>query len=76
MFQRARGRFEALITVIDEVLAAPEPEPVPHPHDRVVSLHRQRRAGSVQARELHCLCPVRRAAEPPDPRLRRDRVGG
>ena len=51
------------MAIVDDVLAAdPEPSP-PHPHDRTVALSIQRRGGSVAARELHCLCPVRPAPE-------------
>jgi hypothetical protein len=71
MFQRTRERFEALLAIVDEILAAdPEPAP-PHPHDRTVSLRIERRGGTVAAREMHCLCPVRPAPE----RAWRTRVG-
>jgi hypothetical protein len=69
MFQRTKQRFEALMALVDEVLAD-DPPAVSHPHDRTVSLRRQRRAGAVAAREMHCLCPVR----PPAGRGRRDRA--
>jgi hypothetical protein len=63
MFHRTRERFEALMALLDDILAA-DPEPsAPHPHDRTVSLRIERRGGSVGAREMHCLCPVRPAPE-------------
>jgi hypothetical protein len=71
MFQRTRERFEALMALVDDILAAdPEPSP-PHPHDRTVSLRIERRGGSIGPREMHCLCPVRPAPE----RAWRTRVG-
>jgi hypothetical protein len=69
MFQRTKHRFEALLALVDEVLADDPPAP-PHPHARTVSLRLQRRPGTVAPREMHCLCPVRPAAE----RGRSDRV--
>ena len=69
MFQRAKQRFEAVMALVDEVLADDPPAPV-HPHERTVALRLQRRAGAVTPREMHCLCPVRAAAE----RRRDDRV--
>jgi hypothetical protein len=75
MFLRTRERLEALMDLVDDILAAdpdPDPEPAPHhPHDRTVSLRLERRGGSVAAREMHCLCPVRPARE----RVWRTRVG-
>jgi hypothetical protein len=75
MFLRTRERFETLMALVDDILAAdsdPDPEPEPrHPHDRTVSLRLDRRDGSVRAREMHCLCPVRPAPE----RAWRTRVG-
>ena len=69
MFQRTKQRFEALMALVDEVLADQPPAPG-HPHDRTVSLHLQRRGGAVVPREMHCVCPVRPAAQ----RGRRDRI--
>jgi hypothetical protein len=70
MFLRMKERFEAVMGLVDDILAA-DPEPAPsHPHDRTVSLHIARRGGSVTAREMHCLCPVR----PAPGRTRRTRV--
>jgi hypothetical protein len=72
MFLRTKERFEALMALVDDILAA-DPEPLPsHPHDRTVSLRIERRGGSIPPREMHCLCPVRRAPE----RAWRTRVGG
>jgi len=49
--------------LVDQVLAdAPEPAAA-HPHDRTVSLRMQRRAGSTDPRDTHCLCPVRPGPE-------------
>ena len=62
MFQRTKQRFEALMALVDEVLADEPPAP-PHPHDRTVSLRLQRRPGTVTPREMHCLCPVRPAPQ-------------
>jgi hypothetical protein len=69
MFQRTKQRFEALMALVDEVLADDPPASL-HPHDRTVSLRPPRRAGAVAPRETHCLCPVRPAAG----RDRRDRI--
>jgi hypothetical protein len=67
MFLRMNERFEAVMDLVDDILAAdpdPDPEPAPpHPHDRTVALRIERRPGSVAAREMHCLCPVRPASE-------------
>jgi hypothetical protein len=79
MFLRMRERFEAVMDLVDDILAAdPDADPDPdlepalsHPHDRTVSLRLERRGGSVAARDMHCLCPVRPAAE----RARRTPVG-
>jgi hypothetical protein len=73
MFQRTKQRFEALMALVDEVLADDPPAP-PHPHDRTVSLRLQRRGGAVTPREMHCLCPVRPTAR--EDRRRGDRVPG
>jgi hypothetical protein len=71
MFLRIRERFEAMMDLVDDILAA-DPDPAPaHPHDRTVSLQIARRDGSVATREMHCLCPVRPAPE----RAWRTRVG-
>jgi hypothetical protein len=71
MFLRTRERFEALMAIVDDILAA-DPDPAPaHPHDRTVSLRLERRGGSVRPREMHCLCPVRPAPQ----RAWRTRVG-
>jgi hypothetical protein len=69
MFQRTKQRFEALMALVDDVLADDPPAPS-HPHDRSVSLRLRRRGGAVAPREMHCLCPVRPAAQ----RHRRDRA--
>jgi hypothetical protein len=62
-----RARFEAVMDLVDDILAADpdsDPEPAPsHPHDRTVALRIERRGGSVAPREMHCLCPVRPAGE-------------
>jgi hypothetical protein len=62
-----RARFEAVMDLVDDILAADpdsDSEPAPsHPHDRTVALRIERRGGSVAPREMHCLCPVRHAAE-------------
>jgi hypothetical protein len=59
MFLRTKERFEALMAIVDDILAA-DPEPPPsHPHDRTASLRIERRGGSLPPREMHCLCPVR-----------------
>jgi hypothetical protein len=71
MFQRAKQRFEALMALVDDVLAdEPQPAAAPHPHERTVSLRVARRVGAVAPREMHCLCPVR----PPGAAPRRDHV--
>jgi hypothetical protein len=63
MFLRMKERFEAVMDLVDDILAA-DPEPAPsHPHDRTVSLRIERRGGSVTPRDMHCLCPVRPAPE-------------
>jgi hypothetical protein len=65
MFLRMKERFEAVMDLVDDILAADpdadhEPAP-PHPHERTVSLRLERRGGSVATRDMHCLCPVRPA---------------
>jgi hypothetical protein len=71
MFQRTKQRFEALMALVDGVLAdEPQPAAPPHPHERIVSLRVARRGGAVAPREMHCLCPVRPAADV----QRRDRI--
>ena len=66
MFLRIKQRFEAVMDLVDDILAA-DPEPAPshphHPHDRTVTLRLERRPGSVAPREMHCLCPVRPSPE-------------
>jgi hypothetical protein len=63
MFLRMKERFEAVMDLVDDILAA-DPEPAPsHPHDRTVSLRIERRGGSVTLRDMHCLCPVRPASD-------------
>ena len=69
MFQSSKKRMQALLDLVDDMLVgAPEedlvaPVPHPHPHRRPVELRLERRAGSVAARPMHCLSPVRPAAE-------------
>ena len=63
MFQSSKKRMQAVLNLVDEMLAAPpEPEP-PHPHRRPARVRIERRAGSVAAAPMHCLCPVRPPAE-------------
>ena len=63
MFQSSKKRMQALLDVVDDMLAG-APEPVaPHPHQRSVKLRIERRPGSVPARPMHCVSPVRPAAE-------------
>ncbi|MFL5863329.1 MAG: hypothetical protein ACJ780_21575 [Solirubrobacteraceae bacterium] len=70
MFQASIKRIRALMTLVDDVLGDPEPPPHPHPHRRPVQIERQRRAGSVAPRPMHCVSPVR----PQPGRAGRDRV--
>ena len=67
MFQSSKKRMQALLELVDDMLVgAPEEDlvaPTPHPHRRPVKLRLERRAGSVAARPMHCLSPVRPAAE-------------
>jgi hypothetical protein len=70
MFQSSKRRLRALLTLTDDVLGDPVP-PAPHPHRRPVRIERSRRTGAVSPRLMHCLSPVRPAAET----ARRDRVG-
>jgi hypothetical protein len=71
MFLRMKARFEAVIDLVDDILAADpdcDREPAPsHPHDRTVALRIPRRGGSVAPREMHCLCPIRPAIERAQP---------
>jgi hypothetical protein len=75
MFLRMRERFEAVMDLVDDILAADpdtDSEPAPsHPHDRTVALRIERRPGSMPPREMHCLCPVHAAPQ----RDRHTRVG-
>jgi hypothetical protein len=76
MFQSTKKRMQALLDVVDDMLVgAPDPEPEtlaphshphshPHPHRRPLQPRRQRRAGTVAARPMHCLSPVRSPAPP------------
>jgi hypothetical protein len=61
MFQSPLKRLRALLTLTDDMLGAP-PAPVPHPHRRPVRIARERRAGSVAPRAMHCLSPVHPAS--------------
>jgi hypothetical protein len=81
MFQSTRRRLQDLLGIVDDMLVgAPEPEFAPdgepdrdaavlHPHRRSVQLRIQRRPGTVAARPMHCLSPVR-----PQAPAERDRV--
>ena len=70
MFQSSKKRMQALLDVVDDMLAAP-PEPVaPHPHRRPARVRIERRAGSVAVRPMHCLSPVRPPAERTRDRVR------
>jgi hypothetical protein len=71
MFQASAKRFRALMTLVDDVLGDPEPPAAPHPHRRPVRIERERRAGTVAPRPMHCLSPVR----PQPGRAGRERVG-
>jgi hypothetical protein len=70
MFQASAKRFRALMTLVDDVLGDPEPLAAPHPHRRPVRIQRERRAGTVATRPMHCLSPVR----PQPGRVGRERV--
>jgi hypothetical protein len=68
MFQSSKKLMRAVLEVVDDMLVGEddpviEPERPAHPHDRTVRLRIQRRAGTVAARPMHCLSPVRPAAE-------------
>jgi hypothetical protein len=68
MFQSSKKLINAVLGVVDDMLVGEddpvaEPMPVPHPHDRTVRLRIERRPGSVAARPMHCLSPVRPPAE-------------
>lgn len=64
MFQATKKRLQLLFDVVDDMLVgAPEEDmeiAAPHPHARTVQLRIERRAGSVAAREAHCLSPIQR----------------
>ena len=63
MFQSSKKRMRALLDLVDDVLGDP-PQPVAvHPHRRPVRVRIERRPGSVAARPMHCLSPVRPPAE-------------
>jgi hypothetical protein len=70
MFQASAKRFRALMTLFDDVLGDPQPPAAPHPHRRPVRIERERRAGSVAMRPMHCVSPVR----PQPDRVGRERV--
>lgn len=63
MFQSTKKRMRALLELVDEALAAPEQAPAPHPHRRPARVRIERRTGSVTARPMHCVSPVRPPAE-------------
>jgi hypothetical protein len=74
MFQSTKRRLQDLLDIVDDMLVgAPETgfdhdgEPdddaaVLHPHHRSVQLRIQRRPGTIPARPMHCLSPVRSQA--------------
>lgn len=70
MFQSTKNRFQALLSLVDEVLAAPDegfPEPssqlpaahLTHPHRRELRWERSRRPGAPRRPPAHCITPVR-----------------
>jgi hypothetical protein len=61
MFQSSVKRLRALLTLTDDLLGDP-PASVPHPHRRPARIERERRAGSVAPRAMHCLCPLHPAS--------------
>jgi hypothetical protein len=63
MFQSPKKRMHALLDLVDDMLAAPPEPALPHPHRQPVRVRIERRAGSVAARPMHCLSPVRPASE-------------
>jgi len=81
MFQSTKRRLQDLLDIVDDMLVgAPEPEFDPdggpdddaavlHPHHRAVQLRIQRRPGTIPARSMHCLSPVR-----PQPPVQRERA--
>ncbi len=58
--------MQNLLEIVDDMLVgAPESEAtVPHPHERTVQIRLERRAGTVAARQMHCLVPARAPAHP------------
>ncbi|MCA1657471.1 MAG: hypothetical protein LC713_07170 [Actinobacteria bacterium] len=61
MFQSSVKRLRALLTHTHDLLGDP-PASVPHPHRRPARIERERRAGSVARRAMHCLSPVHPAS--------------
>jgi hypothetical protein len=77
MFQSPKKLMRAVLDVVDDMLVGDddpvvdEPQRPSHPHDRTVRLRIERRAGSVAARPMHCLCPVRAVEEHERPSILR-----
>ena len=68
MFHSSKKLINAVLEVVDGMLVGEddpmvEPQPAAHPHDRTVRLRIERRPGTVAARPMHCLSPVRPLAE-------------
>jgi hypothetical protein len=69
MFQSPKRLMRAVLDVVDEMLLGEddpiieEPQRPTHPHDRTVRLRIERRAGTVSARPMHCVSPLRPLAE-------------
>ena len=65
MFRTSFTRLRAWLETVDVLGDSPEDAQAledsffEHPHRRPLRWERERRAGSVQARPAHCLCPVR-----------------
>jgi hypothetical protein len=62
-FTRLRARLETVDVLGDspDDAQALEEDFFEHPHRSPLRWERERRAGSVQVRPAHCLCPVRPA---------------
>jgi hypothetical protein len=59
MFQSSSSRLRAWLSRFEDILGDPPTDVQPHPHRYPLRWERDRRPGSVAARPVHCISPVR-----------------